>query len=74
MDGGGMQSSTPPATCRASCGTPPSCCATRGRYVFVSSISVYADFSVAPAEGHAVAELGDAPVDELAPTSRTTAR
>ena len=37
------------------------------RYLFVSSVSVYADFSVAPAEGHAVAKLGDASVDELAP-------
>jgi 2'-hydroxyisoflavone reductase len=37
-----------------------------GRYLFVSSVSVYADFSVAPAEGHPVAKLGDASVDELA--------
>lgn len=39
---------------------------TSGRYVFVSSISVYADFSTGPDEGSAVAELDDAPVDELA--------
>ena len=37
-----------------------------GRYVFVSSVSVYADFSVRPVEGNAVAELGNAPLDELA--------
>ena len=38
-----------------------------GRYVFVSSVSVYADLSVAPVEEHAVAELGDAPIDRVAP-------
>jgi 2'-hydroxyisoflavone reductase len=37
-----------------------------GRYVFVSSVSVYADFSSGPDEGSPVAELGDAPADELA--------
>jgi nucleoside-diphosphate-sugar epimerase len=37
-----------------------------GRYVFISSVSVYADFLVAPVEGNAVAELGDASADELA--------
>jgi 2'-hydroxyisoflavone reductase len=37
-----------------------------GRYVFVSSVSVYADFATGPDEGSAVAELGDAPVEELA--------
>jgi len=37
-----------------------------GRYVFISSVSVYGDLSVGPAEGDAVAELGDAPVDEVA--------
>jgi 2'-hydroxyisoflavone reductase len=40
-----------------------------GRYVFVSSVSVYADFSVAPVEGHAVASLGNGSVDELASDS-----
>jgi 2'-hydroxyisoflavone reductase len=40
-----------------------------GRYVFVSSISVYADFSVPPVEGNAVAPLGNASVDELAEDS-----
>jgi 2'-hydroxyisoflavone reductase len=40
-----------------------------GRYVFVSSVSVYADFSVPPVEGHAVAALGNGSVDELAPDS-----
>ncbi len=38
-----------------------------GRYVFVSSVSVYADFSSGPTEESATAELGDMPVDELAP-------
>lgn len=37
-----------------------------GRCVFVSSISVYADFSTGPSESSAVAELGDMPIDELA--------
>ena len=34
--------------------------------MFVSSVSVYADFSTGPTESSPVAELGDAPVDELA--------
>ena len=38
-----------------------------GRYVFVSSVSVYADFSSGPTEASPTAELGDMPVDELAP-------
>jgi len=38
-----------------------------GRYVFVSSVSVYADFSTGPREESATAELGDMPVDELLP-------
>jgi 2'-hydroxyisoflavone reductase len=38
-----------------------------GVYAFVSSISVYADVSRGPREDDAVAELGDAPADELAP-------
>ena len=37
-----------------------------GRYVFVSSVSVYADFSTGPTEESPTAELGDMPVDELA--------
>jgi 2'-hydroxyisoflavone reductase len=37
-----------------------------GRYVFVSSVSVYADFSAGPTEGSPTAALGDAPADELA--------
>ena len=36
-----------------------------GRYVFVSSVSVYADFSRGPTEESPLAELGDLPVDEL---------
>ena len=38
-----------------------------GRYVFVSSVSVYADLSSGPTEESATAELGDMAVDELAP-------
>jgi 2'-hydroxyisoflavone reductase len=37
-----------------------------GRYVFVSSVSVYADFSRGPSEDDPVAELGDMPDDRLA--------
>ena len=37
-----------------------------GRYVFVSSVSVYADFATGPREESPTAELGDAPADELA--------
>jgi 2'-hydroxyisoflavone reductase len=37
-----------------------------GRYVFVSSISVYADFTQAWDESGPLAELGDGPADELA--------
>ena len=37
-----------------------------GRYVFVSSVSVYADFSAGPTESSATAELGTMPVDEVA--------
>ena len=36
-----------------------------GRYVFVSSVSVYADMSTGPTEESAVAELGDMPDDAL---------
>ena len=36
-----------------------------GLYCFVSSISVYADFSVPMDEESALAPLGDHPVDEL---------
>lgn len=36
-----------------------------GRYCFVSSVSVYADFSVPANEESAVAELGDLPADEV---------
>jgi 2'-hydroxyisoflavone reductase len=38
-----------------------------GRYVFISSVSVYADFSTGPTEASTTAELGSMPVDELAP-------
>ncbi|HWL32403.1 MAG TPA: NAD-dependent epimerase/dehydratase family protein [Gaiellaceae bacterium] len=38
-----------------------------GRYVFISSVSVYADFSTGPTESSPVTELGDMPADELAP-------
>ena len=38
-----------------------------GLYCFVSSISVYADFSVPVDEESAPAELGDAPIDALTP-------
>lgn len=37
-----------------------------GRYVFVSSVSVYADFSTGPTEDSVTAELGSMPADELA--------
>ena len=37
-----------------------------GRYVFVSSVSAYADFSTGPTEGSPVAELNGLPVDEVA--------
>ena len=37
-----------------------------GRYVFVSSVSAYADFSTGPTEGSPVAQLNGLPVDELA--------
>lgn len=40
-----------------------------GHYVFVSSISVYADFSSGPTEESPLAELGDMPADELAADS-----
>jgi 2'-hydroxyisoflavone reductase len=36
-----------------------------GRYAFVSSVSVYADFSTGPTESSPTAELGDMPIDEL---------
>jgi len=36
-----------------------------GRYLFVSSVSVYADFTKGPDENSPRAELGDAPSDEL---------
>ena len=36
-----------------------------GRYCFVSSVSVYADFSTGPTEESPTAELGDMPLDEL---------
>ena len=38
-----------------------------GRYAFVSTISVYADFSQGPTEESALVELGDMPADELSP-------
>jgi 2'-hydroxyisoflavone reductase len=38
-----------------------------GRYVFVSSISVYADFSGEPTEDSPRGELGDMPADEMLP-------
>jgi 2'-hydroxyisoflavone reductase len=37
-----------------------------GRYLFVSSVSVYSDFSTGPSEESPLAELGDGPLDELA--------
>ena len=37
-----------------------------GRYLFVSSVSVYGDFGGSPAEGDPVAELGDGSLDEVA--------
>jgi 2'-hydroxyisoflavone reductase len=40
-----------------------------GRYLFVSSVSVYADFSTAPTESSPLAELGDLPADEVLPDS-----
>jgi 2'-hydroxyisoflavone reductase len=38
------------------------------RYLFVSSISVYADFREGPTETSPRAELGELPIDELLPT------
>ena len=38
-----------------------------GRYVFVSSISAYADLSTGPTEDSGRAELGDMPADEMLP-------
>jgi 2'-hydroxyisoflavone reductase len=38
-----------------------------GRYLFVSSVSVYADFSSGPDEDAPRAELGDMPADEMLP-------
>ncbi|HEY8103972.1 MAG TPA: NAD-dependent epimerase/dehydratase family protein [Gaiellaceae bacterium] len=40
-----------------------------GRYVFVSSVSVYADFDETRSEADPVAELGDGPADALAEDS-----
>ena len=37
------------------------------RYLFVSSVSVYADFSEGPDEDSPRAELGDMPIDEMLP-------
>ena len=52
-----------PATVRASAELLKSC----GHYAFVSSVSVYADFSVGPDVESPVVELGEASVNELAP-------
>jgi 2'-hydroxyisoflavone reductase len=38
-----------------------------GHYVFISSVSVYADFSTGPTESSSTADLGDLPLDELTP-------
>ena len=38
-----------------------------GRYLFVSSVSVYADFSAGPNEDSPRGELGDMPADEMSP-------
>jgi 2'-hydroxyisoflavone reductase len=54
-----------PATVRASAELLSGC----GQYVFVSSVSVYADFSTGPTVESPVAELGDASADELAADS-----
>jgi len=51
-----------PAVVRASAELLGHC----GQYLFVSSVSVYADFSVPRNEESPVAELGDASADELA--------
>ena len=51
-----------PAVVRASAELLGRC----GQYVFVSSVSVYADFSAPPNEESPVAELGNASADELA--------
>jgi 2'-hydroxyisoflavone reductase len=50
-----------PSDVRASAGE----LAGSGRYCFVSSVSVYADFSVPANEESAVAQLGDLPADEV---------
>ena len=54
-----------PAAVRASAELLGDC----GHYLFVSSISVYADFSVAPNEESPTADLGDGSADELAEDS-----
>jgi nucleoside-diphosphate-sugar epimerase len=54
-----------PATVRASAELLRGC----GQYVFVSSVSVYADMSVGPDVESPVAELGEASADELAADS-----
>ena len=38
-----------------------------GRYVFISSVSVYADFSTGPTESSPTADLDELPADELTP-------
>ena len=38
-----------------------------GRYLFVSSVSVYSDLSEGPSEDSPRAELGDQPIDEMLP-------
>ena len=63
----GRGRSTRPATCRRTSARRPSGCATSGRYVFISSVSAYADFSTRPTEASPVAELGELPIDEVAP-------
>ena len=62
----GTRSSTRPATRRRWFALPPSCSATPASYLFVSSVSVYADFSVGPDEDSPVTELGEASSLELA--------
>ncbi len=65
----GTRSSTPRATSpRSSATSAEALRDSVGRYVFVSSISAYADFSTGPSEDSRRAELAeDHPVDEMLP-------
>ncbi len=62
----GTRASTSPATCRGSSATRPGACATVSpRYVYVSTISVYADLSVPRDESGPLATLEDETTEEI---------